>query len=140
MTNNHVTYYMRHNEIGMYREAHLQELELSSFASLTDYAALNAPETWTDAERLPVPQPLGLVETEHEAEGYSVAVDNSVSDPMQEAASVAGAVIGNLPWGCCWLPQGVLGKALCVLADSASVTASHQGLVVAFGWLRTWAV
>ena len=69
MTINVVTYHIRHNELGIYREAHLQELELSFFASSTEYAAPNVPETRTHAEGLPVRQPHELVETEHEGEG-----------------------------------------------------------------------
>lgn len=128
----------------MYREAYLHEPEQSFLASSTDNAAPNVPETWTDAEGLPVPQPHGQFETEHEAEGYSVAVVDNVSDhaiPMK-AASAGGAVIGDFPWGCYWLPQGVLGTALWVLADSASVTVIHQGPVAAMtlDWLRKRAV
>lgn len=130
------------DELGMYREAHLHDFDLSFLAGSTDYDAPNVPETWTDAQGLPVPQPHGHSETEQEAEGHSV-VDN-VSDPAfpKQAASAARAVIGDFPWGCYWLPRGRLGTALCILADSASLTAIHQGPVVVMAsvWVRTWAV
>ena len=71
-----------------------------------------------------------------------MAVVNSIADPalLKKAASAAGAVIGGCPWGCCWLPQGMLGPAQWLLADSASVNATHQGPDVALGLLQTWAV